>query len=79
MTQQNKYSTPGSVGFPVFNVRIKVANVETGKALGTNEIGEIRVKSSFVMNRYYKNPEATKRAFDTDGMYVFNQNSVILL
>lgn len=73
LTQQNKYSKPGSIGFVTSNVRMKVANVETGKALEANKVGELRVKSSFVMNGYYKNPEATKQTFDSDGMY-FNCN-----
>jgi len=67
--QQNKYSKPGSIGFVNSNVRIKVTNIETEKALEANKVGEIRVKAPFVMRRYYKNPEETKRAFDSDGMY----------
>nr|XP_012222073.1 PREDICTED: luciferin 4-monooxygenase-like [Linepithema humile] len=67
LTQQNKYSKPGSIGFVISNVRMKVANVETGKALEANKVGELRVKVPFVMNGYHKDPEATKRTFDSDG------------
>jgi len=58
----------GSIGFVAPNVRIKIVDVKTGKTLGANETGELHVKVPSVMNGYYKNPEATKRAFDSDGM-----------
>lgn len=67
ITCQKEYSKPGSVGFPIYNVQIKVADTETDEALGVNKIGEIRIKVPFVMNGYYKNPDATKKAFDSDG------------
>lgn len=59
---------PGSIGFVAPNVRIKVTDIETEKALGANQTGELRVKLPCVMNGYYKNPQETKRAFDSDGM-----------
>ncbi|KAL0105337.1 hypothetical protein PUN28_016769 [Cardiocondyla obscurior] len=67
VTGQNKYCKPGSVGYPLYNAQIKVADTETEKVLGANKIGEVRVKMPFVMNGYYKNSEATKQAFDSDG------------
>lgn len=58
----------GSIGFVVPNVQIKVTDVETGKTLGANENGELRLKLPSVMNGYHKRPGETKRAFDSDGM-----------
>ncbi|XP_018358074.1 PREDICTED: luciferin 4-monooxygenase-like [Trachymyrmex cornetzi] len=66
-SSQNKYSKPGSVGFPLPNVQIKVTDTQTEEVLGINKVGEIRIKIPSVMNGYYKNPEATKKAFDSDG------------
>ncbi|XP_011697171.1 PREDICTED: 4-coumarate--CoA ligase 1-like, partial [Wasmannia auropunctata] len=67
LSGQNKHSKPGSVGFPAPNVQIKITDTETEEVLGVNKVGEIRIKVPFVMNGYYKNPEATKKAFDSDG------------
>ncbi|XP_036139946.1 luciferin 4-monooxygenase-like [Monomorium pharaonis] len=64
---QNKYSKPGSVGFPAHNVQIKITDTKTESVLEVNKIGEIRIKAPFVMIGYYKNPEATKKTFDSDG------------
>lgn len=58
----------GSVGFVAPNVRIKVTDIETGKILGANKNGELRLKLPCVMNGYYKRPKETKRTFDSDGM-----------
>lgn len=68
LTDQNEHSKAGSVGYPGFNVQIKITDTETEEVLGVNKVGEIRVKVPFVMNGYYNNPEATKKAFDSDGM-----------
>ncbi|XP_011052366.1 PREDICTED: luciferin 4-monooxygenase-like [Acromyrmex echinatior] len=57
----------GSIGFVVPNVRIKVTDVETGKTLGANQNGELRLKLPCIMNGYYKRPEETERAFDSEG------------
>lgn len=67
LSGQEEYSKPGSIGFPDPNVQIKVTDTETEKILGANKIGELRAKVPSIMNGYYKNPEATKKAFDSDG------------
>lgn len=56
-----------SNGQPFPHVRIKIANVETGDQLGPEEVGEIRLKSQFFMNGYYKRPEDTRAFFDENG------------
>ncbi|KAL6256352.1 hypothetical protein P5V15_012469 [Pogonomyrmex californicus] len=64
---QVKGCKPGSIGLVAPNVRLKVANLETGEALKAHQTGELRIKLPCIMNGYHKNPEATKRAFDSDG------------
>jgi len=67
--RQTKYSKPGSCGFVCETGRLKVVDPNTGKVLGANKTGEIWAKSSYMMNGYYNNPEATKNAIDCDGKH----------
>ncbi len=55
---------PGSVGYPVHGVEMRLENVnpETGE-------GEIVVRGDNVMLGYYKDPKRTKEAFTEDGWF----------
>ena len=53
---------PGSIGLPVKNVNMEIAD-EEGNFLPPGEIGEIVVKGPNVFLGYYKDPEATAEAF----------------
>ena len=48
-------------------VEVKVANPETGEELKPGEQGELCCRGYNVMKGYYKNPEATVKAIDSDG------------
>ena len=58
------WRTVGSFGYPVYNVRLRLDNVnpETGE-------GEIVAKGPNVMLGYYKDPGRTKSAFTDDGWF----------
>ena len=58
--KDNKYD---SIGKPIPYVEAKIVNPDE------NGIGEICVKGPMVMLGYYKDPEATREAFDSDGWY----------
>jgi long-chain acyl-CoA synthetase len=49
---------PGSIGLPLGDVQIKFA-----------EDGEILIKTKALFSEYYKNPEATKEAFNSEGWF----------
>ena len=60
----NKWRTVGSFGYPVYNVKLKLNNVnpETGE-------GEVVAKGPNVMLGYYKDPVRTKSVFTEDGWF----------
>lgn len=65
--QNDKRQSNDSVGFVTPNVKVKIVDLENGKALGPNKEGELCVKSNNFMTGYYKNPQATAEAIDEDG------------
>ncbi|VEN48995.1 unnamed protein product [Callosobruchus maculatus] len=58
---------PDSVGLPRPGLIIKIVDPETGKSLGPNQQGELRVKKKIMMNGYY-NLDASND-FDEDGFF----------
>lgn len=53
---------PGSVGFPLFHVDVKVVR-EDGSECDTEEIGELIIKGPHVCDGYWKNEPATQATF----------------
>ncbi len=45
----------------------QVINIDSGKAVGAREKGELLLKGPHIMKGYYKNPQATADTIDTDG------------
>lgn len=60
---RNKYQKKGSVGIPIIGEQIKIKDPDE------NGEGEICIKGPNVMLGYYKDPEATKAAFDEEGFF----------
>jgi long-chain acyl-CoA synthetase len=65
------WRTVGSFGYPVYNVQLKLHNInpETGE-------GEVVAKGPNVMLGYYKDPQRTKSVFTEDGWFRTNDLAV---
>ena len=59
----------GSSGKPVGGTQIKVVDLETKETLSANTRGLVMIKGEQVMQGYYLNPEATKKAIDSEGWF----------
>ena len=64
----NRPQKPGSVGFPLPGVEIKVVD-ETGQELPTNEVGELIVRGPNITLGYFNMLEATEAAIRDGWLY----------
>jgi malonyl-CoA/methylmalonyl-CoA synthetase len=73
MNTSNPYEgdrIPGSVGFPLPKVEIRIADPESGRALPQGETGVIEVRGPNVFKGYWRMPEKTKIEFRADGFFI---------
>lgn len=73
MNTSNPYEgdrRPGTVGFPLPGVEVRVANPETGEVLAKGDVGVVEVRGSNVFSGYWKMPEKTKEEFQDDGFFI---------
>ena len=73
MNTSNPYDgerVAGTVGFPLPCVDIRIADPETGKPLGREEIGVLEVRGPNVFKGYWRNPEKTASEFRPDGFFI---------
>ncbi len=73
MNTSNPYEgdrVPGTVGFALPDVALRIVEPETGKALAQGEIGVIEVKGPNVFKGYWRNPEKTREEFRADGFFI---------
>ncbi len=73
MNTSNPYDgerIPGTVGFPLPGVELRVADPESGRALAQGEIGVIEVRGPNVFKGYWRMPEKTQAEFRADGFFI---------
>lgn len=56
-----------TVGTPLPDIEVKIIDPETGETLGPNQPGEVCCRGYNVMKGYYKMPEMTEEAVESDG------------
>jgi len=61
---------PGTVGFPLPEVSVRIVDPETGTTLGPDEIGIIEVKGPNVFSGYWRMPEKTSQEIKPDGFFI---------
>jgi malonyl-CoA/methylmalonyl-CoA synthetase len=60
----------GTVGLALPGVSVRVADPDTGRVLGVNEVGMIEVKGPNVFGGYWRMPEKTRAEFRPDGFFI---------
>lgn len=59
----------GADGQPVANTEIRIVHPETRQPLPVGQQGLVMIRGHQVMQGYYKNPEATRKAIDPEGWF----------
>jgi len=73
MNTSNPYEgdrVPGTVGFPLPGVDLRVTDPDSGRALAQGEIGMIEVRGPNVFKGYWRMPEKTAAEFRADGFFI---------
>ena len=73
MNTSNPYDgdrIPGTVGFPLPGVELRILEPETGAPCAVEEIGIIEVRGPNVFKGYWRNPEKTAEELRADGFFI---------
>lgn len=73
---------PGSIGKPLPNVRVKIADIDSGETLPHNQEGKILVKGDLIMKGYFDDIEETSLRikdgwYDTGDMGMLDQDGFL--
>jgi len=72
MIASNPYDgvrAPGTVGFPLRGVSVRITDLDTGSLMAPSDIGLIEVKGPNVFKGYWRLPEKTSEEFRPDGFF----------
>ena len=73
MNTSNPYDgerRPGTVGFPLPGVELKITDPETADTLPAGEVGQIEVRGPNVFKGYWQMPEKTAAELREDGFFI---------
>ena len=73
MNTSNPYDgdrVPGSVGFPLPGVDLRICDPQSGARLGGHDVGMIELKGPNVFAGYWRMPEKTAQEFRPDGYFI---------
>ncbi|ASP31878.1 malonyl-CoA synthase [Labrenzia sp. VG12] len=73
MNTSNPYDgerRPGTVGFPLPGVGLRIVDQKTGRELPAGDVGIIEVKGPNVFQGYWRMPEKTAQEFRADGYFI---------
>ena len=73
MNTSNPYDgerRPGTVGFPLPGIDIRVVDPERGRECGPDQIGVLEVKGPNVFSGYWRQPDKTAEELRADGYFV---------
>uniref|UniRef100_UPI003D09B098 AMP-binding protein n=1 Tax=Roseibium sp. TaxID=1936156 RepID=UPI003D09B098 len=73
MNTSNPYDgdrRPGTVGFPLPGVGLRIADPKTGREVSPGEVGIIEIKGPNVFQGYWRMPEKTSQEFRVDGYFI---------
>ena len=57
--QKDRPAKPGSIGYPIWGVEVKLIDEDWKTVEGADEIGEIAIRGHNIMRGYYNRPDAT--------------------
>ena len=80
MNTSNPYDgdrIPGTVGFPLPGVELRVVDPESGAPVASGEIGMIEVKGPNVFKGYWRMPDKTKEDFRPDGFFITGDLGIV--
>lgn len=73
MISSNPYDgerVPGSVGFPLPGISVRITDPESGASKQDGEVGMIEVKGPNVFKGYWRMPDKTRADFREDGYFI---------
>ncbi|HWU95886.1 MAG TPA: AMP-binding protein, partial [Sphingomonas sp.] len=80
MNTSNPYDgdrVPGSVGFPLPGVELKITDPETGAEFAQGDVGMIEVRGPNVFTGYWEQPEKTREELRSNGFFITGDLGVI--